>query len=202
MRLSASEILRAMTNRAVQVASSGCIMRHMTKIVSPPTRTPRISVPVDADTLEVFERLAKAGNMSTGRAMAEWLRDTVEAAELMASTMERARAAPKIVTAELHAMMLGMADQTKELKDRFAKLGKDPSAVPGKAGRRTSADAGSFLDFVESLPKSAIPPSCNTGGKVPKTTKNTNALKPGFPLPPAKVQAYADTNGKPPKAAK
>jgi hypothetical protein len=183
-----------MTNRAVQVASSGCIMRHMTKIVSPPTRTPRISVPVDAETLEVFERLAKAGNMSTGRAMAEWLRDTVEAAELMASTMERARAAPKIVTAELHAMMLGMADQTKELADRYAKLGKRA----GAAGTERSEGRGDL----ERFSGVDIPPSCNTGGKVPKTTKSTNALKPGFPLPPAKVQAYADTNGKPPKAAK
>ena len=177
-------------------------MQHMTKTLSPPSRTPRISVPVDGETLEIFERLAKAGNMSTGRAMAEWLRDTVEAAELMASTMERARAAPKIVTAELHAMMLGMADQTKELKDRFAKLGKSPAAVPGKAGRRTSADAGGFAEFVESLPKSAIPPSCNTGGKVPKNTNRADVLKPGFPLPPARVQAYADTNGVAPKKAK
>jgi len=168
-------------------------MRHMNKTVSPPTKAHRISVPVAPDVLAIFERLAKAGNMSTGRAIAEWLGDTVEAAELMASTMERARAAPKIVTAELHAMMLGMADQTKELADKYAKFGKrDIDDGTGAAGRAALARF-SGVD---------IPPPCNTGGKLPKTSSRPTGVKSGFPLPPAKVQAYADTNGKPPKAPK
>jgi hypothetical protein len=136
-------------------AATCCIMLHMTKTISPPTKPPRVSVPVDGEVLEIFERLAKAGNMSTGRAIAEWLRDTVEAAELMASTMERARAAPKIVTAELHAMMLGMSEQTKELADKYSKFkgalgGGAMGAKPGISG---------------ATPKD--PPSCNTGGKLP-----------------------------------
>jgi hypothetical protein len=177
-------------------------MPHMTKTIPPPTssKPPRVSVPVTADVLAIFERLAKAGNMSTGRAMAEWLADTVEAAELMASTMERARAAPKIVTAELHAMMLGLAENTKELSDKFSKMGKNARAkapAPGAAGARTSD--GSFADFAESLQKQSIPPSCNTGGKLSKTKQEKHE---GFPLPPASVQAYADTNGVPPKVKK
>lgn len=169
-------------------------MLHMTKSLSPPSpiaRPPRVSVPIDGETLQVFERLAKAGNMSTGKAMAEWLKDTVEAAELMATTMERARAAPKVVTAELHAMMLGMADQTKELQDKYAKFkGALPDRAVGQAAGRPDGVAGK------------APPSCNTGGKVPTKVTSAKALKTGFPLPPAKVQAYADTNGKPPKAGK
>jgi hypothetical protein len=133
-------------------------MHPMTKTLSPPTRTPRISVPVDNETLAIFERLAKAGNMSTGRAIAEWLSDTVEAAELMASTMERARAAPKIVTAELHAMMLGMVDQTKELADKYRKF----------KGPMDGAESGSASGAEPPRPAAApIPPSCNTGGKLP-----------------------------------
>ena len=131
-------------------------MLHMNKTLSPPTsKPPRVSVPVTAEVLQVFERLAKAGNMSTGRAMAEWLGDTVEAAELMASTMERARAAPKVVTAELHAMMLGMTDQTKELMDKYAKF---KGAFPD-GNARASRPAGPLAPLT--------PPSCNTGGKVP-----------------------------------
>jgi hypothetical protein len=131
-------------------------MLHMNKTLSPPTsKPPRVSVPVTAEVLAIFERLAKASNMSTGRAMAEWLGDTVEAAELMASTMERARAAPKVVTAELHAMMLGMSDQTKELMDKYSKF---KGAMPGG-------------DALASRPGGPVapltPPSCNTGGKVP-----------------------------------
>lgn len=190
-------------------------MNPMTKIISPPTRPPRLSVPISPDVMAIFERLAKAGNMSTGKAVAEWLADTVEAAELMASTMERARAAPKLVTAELHAMMLGMADQTKELQDKYAKFKGPMTAVPdsGDGKRSAAARAGTAA---------ASPPSCNTGGKLPEKGQSQKDLKRGSssgkspiqafadkngivprkPLPPAKVQAYADTNGIPPKAPK
>ena len=133
----------------------------MSKIISPPplSKPPRVSVPVSAEVLAIFERLAKASNMSTGRAMAEWLSDTVEAAELMASTMERARAAPKIVTAELHAMMLGMADQTKELSDKYAKYkgSIDDRSSDHAAQRAAPAARGAAGE--------ADPPSSNTGGK-------------------------------------
>jgi hypothetical protein len=176
-------------------------MQHMSKTNTPPTKPPRVSVPVSAEVLAIFERLAKAGNMSTGRAMAEWLADTVEAAELMASTMERARAAPKIVTAELHAMMLGMADQTKELADKYAKMGKRDRETDDS--KRCAAASGDLFRYVGV----AIPPSCNTGGKLPEQGQPKKGVKRSSsigktPLPPAKVQAYADTNGIPPKAPK
>ena len=144
-------------------------MLHMTKTLSPPSKPPRVSVPVSGETLEVFKRLAKASNQSTGTAIAEWLADTVEAAELMASTMERARAAPKLVTAELHAMMLGMADQTKELQDKFSKykgtISQGPKGSDTPTGSAARRGGETFGQFVEGL-KPSIPPSCNTGGKV------------------------------------
>lgn len=145
-------------------------MLHMTKTLSPPStssKPPRVSVPVTAEALAIFERLAKASNMSTGRAMAEWLGDTVEAAELMASTMERARSAPKIVTAELHAMMLGMTDTTKELMDKYAKF-KGPAE--GASGKRSAPRLDGPLAGL-------IPPSCNTGGKVPEQGKRVKGGK-------------------------
>ena len=173
----------------------------MNKTLPPLTsKPPRVSVPVTVEVLAVFERLAKVGNMSTGRAMAEWLGDTVEAAELMASTMERARSAPKIVTAELHAMMLGMTDHTKELMDKFSKFKGpiDQGAKPGAAdGGKRSATAAA-----PGFASGQIPPSCNTGGKLPAQQKKTKGGLTGFPLPPASVQGYADTNGMPPKAPK
>lgn len=133
----------------------------MTKNITPITKPPRVSVPVTPEVLVIFERLAKAANMSTGRAIAEWLSDTVEAAELMASTMERARAAPKIVTAELHAMMLGMTDLTKELSDKYAKFNRSTDRAAPGGGLPTAGAARSVGDLM------ANPPSCNTGGKVP-----------------------------------
>lgn len=124
---------------------------------SPTKSFTRTTIPVDNEVYEVFKRLAKAGNMSAGKAMGEWLADTVEAAELMASTMERARAAPKLVTAELHAMALGMADQTKDLMDKFAKIKASHQGVglPASAG---GLRPGGML-------ASLNPPPCNTGGK-------------------------------------
>lgn len=90
--------------------------------------------------------------MPLGRAMGDWLADTVDGAELMASTMERARAAPKIVTAELHAMMLGMTDETKGLMDKFSKMG---AAARAESGKRSAARIDAAL-------ASGTPPS-NTG---------------------------------------
>lgn len=167
----------------------------MDKNITPPSKPPRVSVPVSAEVLEVFQRLAKAGNMSTGKAMAEWLNDTVEAAEFMAATMEKARAAPKVVMREMHAYALGLADETGELMRQIARKGEiERSRQATAVARKRSAGDSSGLP---SAPLS--PPLSNTGGKVPKPQKSGRSKNPGFPLPPAKVQAYADTNGVSPK---
>ena len=140
----------------------------MNTTISPPTpasKSVRLTIPVSREVHNVFQRLAAAGSMSTGRAMGDWLADTVEAAELMASTMERARSAPKIVVAELHAMALGMSDQTKELMDKFRSLGK-ASRAPGGGTAIAGPRPGGFVASMLSHP-----PACNTGGKVPEVVK-------------------------------
>lgn len=131
-------------------------MLHMDKTLSPP-KPPRVSVPVTDEVLQVFQRLAAASGMSTGKAMAEWLTDTVEAAEYMAQTLERARAAPKVVMREMHAYALGLADETGELMRQIAKK-SEADRAGGRASGAPHAGTGG-------LP---IPPSCNTGGKLPK----------------------------------
>ena len=146
-------------------AAMCCIVLHMDKTLSPPSKPPRVSVPVTDDVLQVFQRLAKAGNMSTGRAMAEWLADTVEAAEYMASTMERARAAPKIVMREMHAYALGLADETGDLMRSLAEKGVADRAKAGAAPSRRRSAGGRGDSLAD-----PIPPSCNTGGKVPEKT--------------------------------
>lgn len=144
-------------------------MQHMSKIVSPPTKPSRVSVPVSAEVLAAFQRLAKAGNMSTGRAMAEWLSDTVEAAEFMASKMEQARAAPKVVMREMHAYALGLADETGALMRHMAEKGAADRAASGKRSAPPPAAA-------------QVPPSCNTGGKLPKSKTGARGVKSGFLL--------------------
>lgn len=163
----------------------------MTKTLNPPTRPPRVSVPVSAEALEAFERLAVAGNMSTGKAIASWLDDTVEAAQFMASKMEQARAAPKIVMREMHAYALGLADETGDLMRKMTAKGKE-----NRSGDRAKLAPHEAPDSVHS----PSPPSSNTGGKVPRVNPKPRGSK--FPMPPAKVQAYADNNGRPPVGLK
>lgn len=152
-------------------------MLHMDKKVSPPAKPPRVSVPVTGEVLQVFERLAKASNMSTGRAMAEWLADTIDAAQFMATAVERARAAPKVVAREMHAYALGLADETGELIRQIAKKGEAERVGARAAGggakpRRSTVTGGACV------PTDQIPPSCNTGGKLPQNTTKSRGKKP------------------------
>ena len=94
--------------------------------------------------------------MSLSRAVGEWLTDTVEAAQFMATKMEQARAAPGIVAREMHAYALGLADETGAMMKQMKEKGRAArSSVPALAGARGRAAA-------------PIPPSSNTGGKVQK----------------------------------
>lgn len=137
----------------------------MTKTLTPPTRPPRVSVPVSSEVLDTFERLAAAGNMSTGKAIASWLEDTLDAAEYLASKMVQARAAPKLVSAELHAYALGMADETNQLMRDLQAKGRADRAAVGTAQRHVSGTV------------SPSPPASNTGGKVPRVNPNPRGLK-------------------------
>lgn len=132
----------------------------------------RVTVPVTPEVLETFQRLAKAGQMSTGRAMGEWLGDTIDAAEFMASKMEQARATPKLVARELHSYALGLTDMTSELIDSMKKPKGSASG-----GAQSATRGETFGDFADSLKRPAktplTPPSSNTGGKVPQNTKKT-----------------------------
>lgn len=146
-------------------------------------------MPVSFEVRETFERLGKAGGMSTGRAMAEWLSDTVEAARYLADTLEKARKAPKLVAQQLHAYALGLTDETGQLMERMKHAGLEPLPVPAKRAP-------------EAAPDPLTPPYSNTGGKVPQNPKKAPFRKVLKPVGPAHVQAYADNNGFPPKGQK
>lgn len=125
-----------------------------------PMKTPqaparvRLTISVSPEVHDTFTRMAEAGGMSVSRAMGDWLGDTLDAAEHMATLMERARAAPKIVAREMHSYALGLADETTAL---MAKLREKGAQDPRGAG---AAPAGAG-------PARSSPPSGNTGGKVP-----------------------------------
>ena len=123
-------------------------------ISTPTSKNIRLTISVTPEVHATFERFAKAAGMSLGRAMGEWLGDTVEAAELLAHQLERARAAPKLAIREMHSFALGLADDTGDLMKQMTAKGKaDRASVHAQRAPVTGR-----------LP---IPPSCNTGGKLP-----------------------------------
>jgi len=79
----------------------------------------RLTIPVSAEVHAAFSRIAEATKMPVGRAMGEWLGDTLDAAQFMAETLEKARRAPKLVAQELHAYALGLGDESADLLKRL-----------------------------------------------------------------------------------
>ena len=129
----------------------------------------RVTVPVTPEVQAAFQRLAAASGMSTGKAMGEWLADTVEGAVTMAELLEKARRAPKQAVSELHAYALGLADMTTDL---MASLRK--GSGKGKTPRPEERRRGRGFRAPPVAPAPLPPRTVIRGGKSPRTPK-----KPG-----------------------
>ena len=106
----------------------------------------RVTVPVTPEVQAAFQRLAAASGMSTGRAMSEWLSDTMEGAVTMAEMLEKARRAPKQAVSEMHAYALGLADMTSDLMDNLRRRsgGGKTGAATGTVTRIGFCSENSF----------------------------------------------------------
>jgi hypothetical protein len=157
-----------MKNRYSAHLVKWCNVVHNARMNTPHTPTQpksiRLTIPVTPEVHEAFQRIGAAGSISTGRAMGDWLSDTLVAALHLADMMERARAAPKIVAQELHAYALGMSDETGDLLKRLREGG--PGVASGHAQR-----------VQERAFDPLTPPSSNTGGKVPPKPKKPSRGK-------------------------
>lgn len=170
-----------------------CIVVQNASMTSTPTPNVRLTISITPEVHEVFKRFAAAAGMSISRAMGEWLGDTIEAAQFTASKMEQARAAPALAMREMHSYALGLVDETTDLMEKIKAEGAKRRAgvAPASPERRVAP----------------IPPPSNTGGKgtkskpIPRVKKSVSTLGKSS-VGPAKVQAYADTNGIPPKGSK
>lgn len=120
-------------------------------MTSPPSpQNIRLTITVTPEVHAAFQRFSKASGMSLGRAMGEWLGDTLEAVEFTAGKMEQARAAPGIVMREMHAYALGLADETGAAMEKMRERGRSDRAGLVRDGR--AGQAGPY------------PPPSNTGG--------------------------------------
>lgn len=140
-------------------------MLHMSKTIPPPLKPSRVSVPVSSEVLEVFQHLADAGRTSVGRAMADWLADTIEAAAYMAEKIRQARSAPATVARELHAYAQAMEEQTLEVMLSIEQKGKAHRAASAAQPLRPSASHARVNPY---------PPPCNTGGKLAEGKQKNN----------------------------
>lgn len=134
----------------------------------------RVTVPVAPDVLEAFQRLAAVSGMSTGKAMGEWLSDTLDGVSMMTDLLDKAKQAPKLAARELHAYAMGLTGLTSDLieevkeSSRKSRTRAEGAPLAGEAPDRVR-DVVSAAKTRSS--RTLTPPVSNTGGKVPKTGK-------------------------------
>jgi hypothetical protein len=129
----------------------------------------RTTISLTPEAHEIFKRIAAASNTSVSRAMGDWLTDTADAAAMIASKMEEAKAAPARVLRELQAMVTGMAAEVDSIAESARAVDKAQRQAR-HAQRAASVDV-------------PIPPSSNTGVLVP-------------PVPPSPVPKSSKSVGK------
>ena len=144
--------------------------------------TKRVMVPITPEVQAVFERLATAQGCTTGRAISEWLTDTLEGAAAIADLVEKARREPIAAMRQMHSYALGLGDMTTEILDGLRKATSSKSEVGGQQqpesgsaeadGRLSARSLRDVLDQAQSRGDALYPPVGNTGGKVPKKPKN------------------------------
>ena len=144
--------------------------------------TKRVMVPITPEVQAVFERLAAAQGCTMGRAISEWLTDTLEGAAAIADLVEKARREPIAAMRQMHSYALGLGDMTTEILDGLRKAtSKEPAKARqqppagGSAGAAGALSADTFrglMDDVQARGDALYPPVGNTGGKVPKKPKN------------------------------
>lgn len=115
----------------------------------------RLTISVTPEVHAVFMTMAEASGMSLGKCMGDWLADTAEGAQFVALKMQEARKAPKTVMREFQAMARGLVEEVDSAVDAIRKK----SLVEGRAAKAEPRRAAHGQ---------ALPPSSNTGGKVPQ----------------------------------
>lgn len=130
----------------------------------------RTTISLTPEALEIFKRMADAGNMSVSRCMGDWLTDTAEAAEMITLKMEEAKKAPMRVMSEMRALVAGLADSVEEATEDARKALRE-----GRAGGAAVPPSGPTEARL-----GAEPPSSNTGVLVPSDMPKLPEIKRGI----------------------
>ena len=129
----------------------------------------RTTITITPEAHEVFSRMAETAGLSLGRCIGDWLTDTLDGAQFVSLKMAEARKAPSVVMREMHAMALGLVDETNRT---MAEMREKPAGRPSEVGGvPPTRPAG--------RPTRVSPPSSNTGGKVPRGNPKGGQSVPG-----------------------
>lgn len=127
----------------------------------------RTTISLSPEVLEIFKRMADAGNMSVSRCMGDWLTDTADAAQMITLKMEEAKKAPMRVVREMRGLLAGLTDTVNEAEESVRKARReareDGAAAPSNGPTAASSDAE--------------PPSSNTGVLVPPSPPKSPRVK-------------------------
>lgn len=139
----------------------------------------RVTVPVAPDVLEAFQRLASVSGMSTGKAMGEWLSDTMDGVRMMTDLLEKAKQAPKLAARELYAYAQGLTGLTSDLIDEVresSRIGRSKAGEGAPLAGKSAPALERTKDVLERAKRrsgsASTPPVSNTGGKVLKKAQN------------------------------
>ena len=118
----------------------------------------RTTISLDPEVHAIFVTMAESSGTSVSRCMGDWLADTAEGAQFVASKMQEARRAPKTVMREMQAMSRGLVaevdEQVRLIRQKSLAGTRQPQAELRLPGARQAAAA-------------AKPPSSPTGVKSP-----------------------------------
>lgn len=104
---------------------------------SSPISQKRVTVPVSSDVLDAFRSLASVSGVSVGKAMGDWLADTLDAVYFMTELLKKAKEAPKLAALEIQAYGRGITGIADDLMhDLRAKSGGSSEAQSGGAPLR------------------------------------------------------------------
>jgi hypothetical protein len=123
----------------------------------------RTTISLDPQVHAIFVTMAEASGTSVSRCMGDWLADTAEGAQFVASKMLEARRAPKTVMREMQAMSRGLVaeidEQVQAIRQKSLAASRAPQAELRRAGGRQA-------------PAAVKPPCSPTGVKSPGKGKS------------------------------
>ena len=125
------------------------------------------------EVLAKFQRFAEVSGLSVGKSMSDWLRDTMSGLDAMIDILESHKRRPSEAMEKLTLLASSLQDITA---GAIEGMKEQPSPLREGAPATGKSLAIARAAMVKASRVSLIPPSSNTGGKVPRVNPNTKGV--------------------------